>query len=187
MRVYLALGLILLAYTALGEVASRGAVVPLKLRAGEAVEVSVWRLNPGRMRMFARFQGRNRPEFDAKLEFDIRPAWQSPVRAKVGGVASWSIGETVLHLTAAGRGVALAERQGVLVAPWVVFERGANRLTIEVADVDPSLVGETITLFIEPALGLKFTEQETRWLWASFAWPIYGLLYLFGAALLFGL
>jgi hypothetical protein len=174
--VYLAVGLALLAYTGLGLVVRKWTVVPLTLRAGEMAEVSVLRVNAGQLRMEARFQGERRSRL--QLELEARPSWQNPVRfaARSTGMSD----EAKRHVLSS------LPPDGALIAANVVFERGVNRISLVVSAVDQALIGETIEIWIRPALGLKFSERGVAWLAGSFWFPIYGLFYLVWGLALWG-
>lgn len=187
-RIYLTVGLSLSGYAALAFVAGRGADVPLTLKPGETVAVSILRLNRGPLRMEARIP-RNRfparsasdqnepPEGLARIEIEVRPSWQEAVRYTAGRTIAYSATDTA-------RSFAPLAGSGERSVSSVVFEQGRNRLSLHVTAVDPPLLGEPIEVRILPALGTKSGEPEVVWLAGSILLPIYAGLYLIWGAVL---
>lgn len=61
--------------------------------------------------------------------------------------------------------------------PWpprsIQLPAGVSDLTISVVDAGPSLVGETVTLVVEPPVGFKSVASGYGWLWPLFLWPFF--------------
>ncbi len=189
--VYLAVGMALSIYTALGLVASKTTMIPLALQPGGRTEVSIFRFNPGEMRMDAWFRGKNRkelggidfsafkegrpgnhsPEGIARLEVEVRPSLQGPVRYKAAPASGFTSDRTARALGPIGP-------DGQLPKPKITLTKGINKFVLVVTSVDPALVGEMIEIWIEPALGIKRVEADVAWLGWSLLWQIYGVFYV---------
>lgn len=62
-------------------------------------------------------------------------------------------------------------------APGIRAVPGRNDISFRITDVDPSLVGEQVTLLVLPPLSFKSGQDHYRWLWyAWFVSPIGGLV-----------
>lgn len=194
---YLAVGAALLTYTVLGFVASKTTMIPFTLGPGAVAEVSVLRLNPGVLRMNAWFKGRGRKELGgvdfsalkegrsgnypldgvAHLEVEVRPSWQEPVRYSAQPAGGFTSEHTARFLSS-------VSPDDKLPNPKVVFRKGMNELSLVVTSVDQVLVGETIEIWIDPALGFKSSEPKVSWLFWSIIWPLYTIPYLLWGAVL---
>ena len=146
---------------------------------------------PGSLRMNAWFEGRNRKELGgidfsglkagksasypsdevARLEVEFRPSGQEPVRYGAEPASGFTGARTARFLNA-------ISPDGQLPKPRVALKTGINPLAVAVISVDERLVGETIEIWIDPALGFKSSEPEVSWLWWSIVWPLYGVPYL---------
>lgn len=186
--IYFTVGLLLFGYAVLGSIASQTPTVPLTLKPGETVTVSVLRLNRGPLRMEAwiprnRFPARNAsdqsepPEGVARLEIEVGASWQGAVRYAAGRTIAYAA-------TGTARGFAPLEGSGERSAPSLVFERGRNHLFLRVTAVDPPLLGEPVEIWILPALGAKSVEPEIAWLSGSILLPIYAVPYLIWGSVL---
>lgn len=187
-RLYFTVGLLLFGYAVLGSIASQTPMVPLRLEPGEAVAVSVLRLNRGPLRMEARIPGNRFPPRNAsdqneppeglgRLEIEVLPSWQGAVRYAAGRTIAYSATDTA-------RGLAPFAGSGERSASSAVFERGRNHLSLRVTAADPPLLGERVEIWILPALGAKSAEPEVVWLSGSMLLPIYAVPYLIWGAVL---
>lgn len=162
---YGVVAILLLTYTGLGYVASRTTTIPIQLTVGESAQVSILRLNAGDVRTRALFTGeRHGPE---RARFDEKETATFGIEIALGDrlPTRYSLGETT------GWGSDSYERK--LDGTRPMFRRGLNQLRAKITAVDPSLVGERIEIWVDPALGFKSAEPDIDWLWPSFLSFIY--------------
>jgi hypothetical protein len=72
-----------------------------------------------------------------------------------------------------------ADSRGLALKP------GINDLHIEVTTVGWNLAGENVNLLIHPEIGFKACGSQVCWLWWWFAWPLFLLVQLIWAAILY--
>jgi hypothetical protein len=186
--IWLVVTVLMILYVWAGSVASRTEKVGIKLEPGYSAQARVFRLDEDLLRMRLIFQGdMRRPELGT---WSSRPDWRETgtlkfdnpgtairIVASVPGVAP----VTYEAMPQSARGIRnltadLSSAPGVWQWPparnELVLHRGTNTVNVEVASVEPPLVGETVELWVDPALGFKVTNPNVGWLWLSFLWPI---------------
>lgn len=203
--IWLVVTLLMGLYVAAGLVASGTEKIGIKLQRGYSAQVSTVRFDEDRLRMRLIFQGDHvrRPELGdwntksdghetGSLKFG-NPGAAIRIVASVPGVtpvtyeampmSAYGSGKVIRNLTAD-----LAVAPGVWRSPparnELVLDRGMNTVNIEVVSVEAPLVGEAVELWVDPALGFKFTMPNVGWLWLSFLWPILLVIQVLWAALL---
>jgi hypothetical protein len=188
------------AYIVSGFVASRSETVPITLADGLTAHQKVFRFGRDHLRMRLEFLGTGRPELGryslpANGPKD-RLAFREPgseVLLMASSLSSeaptpysalpntgWSQTHTYRDLVAE-----LSEAPGVWRWPpanrGLVLNSGTNEIRIEVTKVGRGLVGENVTLFIDPEIGFKTCGSQVCWLWGWFAWPLFLLTQSFWA------
>jgi hypothetical protein len=184
----------LTAYVLAGAIASHTTEATLTLADGAETDVTLLRLYPDKLRIslgFAKNPGweerHGRWAISEERKSATRLRFASPGR-ELRIMASTPGAPQVLYeampvgsrsATAVYRDMTpdLAVEPGLW--PWrpasekrLVLAPGLTKVSLRVASVDPTLVGETATIQIEPPLGFKASFPDVSWLWYSLLWPI---------------
>ena len=207
-RVYLAVGVFLALYTALGFVSSQPSTTQLVLRPGATAELELFRLKDSRLRLEAQFplggkiapdlagfgkvhpsagEGRFKAVPATRLEVTVSRDGLEPVRymaLPVGGVSA-KFATRSLRADDAGE-----------ADVWTYFEdatralslkAGFNTVRVAVALIDPVLDGETIRLVVQPPLGFVVNSDGAAWLILYFFKEVYLAAYLLIGGLMWAL
>jgi hypothetical protein len=205
--IWLAVTLPLSGYFLAGYVASRSASVPIMLSPGFVANQKLFRFGEDRLRMELEFRGKhtNRPELG---EYGYRGDWRSTGRLefpnpgaeivlKVSSDAlevptpysalpktGWNASHIYRDLVAELNG-----RPGIWEWPpanrGLPLQPGMNEVWIEVASVGPQLASESVQLLSRPEVGFKACGSQVCWLWGWFAWPLFLVVQLIWASILF--
>ncbi|MBB3258400.1 hypothetical protein F4827_003268 [Paraburkholderia bannensis] len=102
------------------------------------------------------------------LKINISVNGGPPLRLEAMPAGAWSETEIARTLTP-NHSVAFGEWQWPSPqSARLTVARGRNKISFEIADVGPSLVGERVTLVADPPLSFKSGQNDYRWLW--YAW-----------------
>lgn len=203
--IWLAVTLPLSGYFLAGYVASRSAFVPIALSPGFIVSQKLFRFGYDHLRMKLEFRGKHteRPELGEyttgsrssdRLEFP-KPGAEILLRASSDSLemplpysALPKTGHSGSH-TYRDLVADLSEGPGIWKWPptnrGLTLKPGINDVRIEVATVAPELAGESVRLLIYSEIGFKTCESQVCWLWGWFAWPLFLLVQLIWAGVLF--
>jgi hypothetical protein len=203
--IWLAVTLPLSGYFLAGYVASRSASVPITLSPGFITNQKLFRFGDDRLRMELEFRGKhtNRPELGEyttrsrpsdRLEFS-KPGAEILLKASSDSLET-SIPYSALPKTGYNefhiyRDLVAELNEGPGIWKWpptnlgLTLKSGINDVRIEVATVAPELAGESIMLLIHPEIGFKTCGSQVCWLWGWFAWPLFLLVQLIWAGVLF--
>jgi hypothetical protein len=178
-------------YAWAGSLASKSDMVIVKLVPGHSVQMRLFRFDEDRLRMELVFRGDHmrRPELG---DPSVRSDWRETGVLKYENsgsairiVASMPDATPVIYeaMPKSGYGPSRVTRDltaSLSLSPGVwrwpesrdelALHSGTNEVNIEVVAVDGPLVGESVELWVKPALGFKAAMPNVQWLWWSFLW-----------------
>jgi hypothetical protein len=203
--IWLAVTLPLSGYFLAGYVASRSAFVPITLSPGFIANQELFRFGQDHLRMELEFRGKHtdRPELGehtarsaptGRLEFS-KPGAEILLKASSASLERplpYSALPTTGHSGSHTYRDLVAElNEGPGIWKWpptnrgLTLKPGTNDIRIEVATVAPELAGESVRLLIHSEIGFKTCGSQVCWLWGWFAWPLFLLVQLIWAGVLF--
>jgi hypothetical protein len=198
---------ILLVVSAVGaliyEISSSSITVPIRLNKDEKAEVSVYRVLPATLQVSLKF---NRPSGKA---FGLG---SSETRYGGDGLCFLSPGEPIKFVVQGAGQAATYEALPNSVVTGTVFQRtlvpfsesknlnrctwppdnslrpllpsGFSTVSVTITDVGQGIVGEQVSLVIEPPVSLKATASNYRIVWFFTFWRVYALILLVYALIL---
>jgi hypothetical protein len=179
-------------YAWAGSLASKSDMVIVKLVPGHSAQLRLYRFDEDRLRMHLLFQGGHQQRRTELGNWSVRSDWRETGVLKFENpgsairiVASMPDTRPVIYeaMPKSGYGPSGVSRDltaSLSVSPGVWqwppaseelgLHSGTNELIIEVIAVDGPLVGESVELWVKPALGFKAAMPNVQWLWWSFLW-----------------
>jgi hypothetical protein len=205
--IWLAATLLPSIYFVSGYIASRTVSVLIVLSSGSVAHQKVFRFGNDSLRMELEFGGThtNRPELGEYISMsDTRSSgrleFENPGAEILLNASSSSSEATAPYSTLPKTGynqfhiyrnlvAELNEAPGTWKWPptsrGLALKPGINDLRIEVTTVGWNLAGENVNLLIHPEIGFKACGSQVCWLWWWFAWPLFLLVQLIWAAILY--
>lgn len=184
------------AYYGAAVIASRASITSIALTPGEAVDVRAFRIFKDKLRFQLAFKTdgvHQRPELGhweeygdwrqtgflqltpgAEVRISVGSGDEGPVVFEAMPTGSYAKNANFRDMTA-NLSVASGKWRWFPPAdtPEIILSPGFNRLTFDVASVGSPLVGETVQLIIQPALGLKACYGVACYLRFAFLWPLF--------------
>jgi hypothetical protein len=192
--VWLIVSFCLVVYSGAGYISSRTISHDIKLIPRNVIELNVLRLAQDQLRLSLEFERDGWQSQRPELGMWQNPAASIRILASIHSnppTAYEALPASSYNGTNIGRRMTSAvppERGGrpgpSFTDPSEQLAPGFSKIRVEVTSVEEPLVGEVVSLNVEPPLGFKSTMPNVAWLWWFFAWPLYLLVQLIWAALL---
>jgi len=162
-------------------VASTTATARLPLVVGAGTSLTLYRLLPEHPRLSLAFARRLRGEevvSAGRVRLRIAHAAATELQEALPR-SSWNR-QLLWRMLTPLRAGATARR----LPSRINLPAGRSALEVTVLAVDPALLGQTVTVSVEPPLGFKQADPRLGWLWWFYLWPAYAaMLAVFGGLL----